>query len=637
MKEAASEQEKEERLRLYYVAMTRAIDRLIVSGAIDPARSGRSRDADRLGARPPRGARHGRRGRRDSRSSSSATRRGSFSPSNRFAPEVDGDSRAEPRSTPTSCSSRSSTSSRRAALVSGSSCQPLVEIPCRPLHDVRRLSYSALALFERCSYRYYAERVLGLPPRAHTARTASVARARRDRDRRRRASAARARAARRARRARARGARARPCASGTRRCPQEELERIAEIVDAYCRSDLARRVAGLHGARPERPFTFEHDGVVIRGRLDVLLARRLTSASSSTTSRTRSRAGRRPRSSRPSTRSSDSSTRSCAFAPEREDVEVAYQFLERPDDVVSTTFTVADVPALEAELSAAIATHPRGRVSPDPERVRVLGLPGARPRLRRAAARAARGNVASCASRRSATSTATCRRSRRCSPRSTGRESTRSSSPATRLHGPWPAEVVDLLVERERALSCAGNADREVLERSERYGQLAPWSADRLGERRLAVVRELAADGRARGRRARRRCSSATRRPTSDDPIYTRITPGRRSSSSIFESVAANVVVCGHTHMQYDRTLVDGLRVVNPGSVGMPYEGAPRRVLGAARPGRRVPTHGLRRRGRVAAIEVHRCSGGRAHARAAPRSAGSGRDDASTSSRIRGA
>jgi ATP-dependent nuclease, subunit B len=31
-----------------------------------------------------------------------------------------------------------------------------------PLHRVRRLSYSALALFERCSYRYYAERVAGL-------------------------------------------------------------------------------------------------------------------------------------------------------------------------------------------------------------------------------------------------------------------------------------------------------------------------------------------------------------------------------------------------------------------------------------------------------------------------------------------
>src|SRR5262245_51850060 len=39
VRQAAGDQEREERLRLYYVAMTRAIDRLIVSGAIDPERT----------------------------------------------------------------------------------------------------------------------------------------------------------------------------------------------------------------------------------------------------------------------------------------------------------------------------------------------------------------------------------------------------------------------------------------------------------------------------------------------------------------------------------------------------------------------------------------------------------------------
>src|SRR5438105_736590 len=42
--------------------------------------------------------------------------------------------------------------------------QPLSEVPPPPLHRVRRLSFSALALFERCSYRYYAERVAGMRP-----------------------------------------------------------------------------------------------------------------------------------------------------------------------------------------------------------------------------------------------------------------------------------------------------------------------------------------------------------------------------------------------------------------------------------------------------------------------------------------
>jgi len=33
-------------------------------------------------------------------------------------------------------------------------------------------------------------------------------------------------------------------------------------------------------------------------------------------------------------------------------------------------------------------------------------------------------------------------------------------------------------------------------------------------------------------------------------------------------------VVCGHTHMQFERT-VGGVRVINAGSVGMPYEEEP--------------------------------------------------------------
>jgi hypothetical protein len=34
------------------------------------------------------------------------------------------------------------------------------------------------------------------------------------------------------------------------------------------------------------------------------------------------------------------------------------------------------------------------------------------------------------------------------------------------------------------------------------------------------------------------------------------------------------VVVCGHTHTQFERTIA-GKRVINSGSVGMPYEDAP--------------------------------------------------------------
>ena len=57
--------------------------------------------------------------------------------------------------------------------------------------------------------------------------------------------------------------------------------------------------------------------------------------------------------------------------------------------------------------------------------------------------------------------------------------------------------------------------------------------------------------------------------PRSDTEIFTRLTPEDRLGP-IFEGLDASLVVCGHTHMQFDRT-IGGVRVVNAGSVGMPF------------------------------------------------------------------
>ncbi len=146
---------------------------------------------------------------------------------------------------------------------------PIQALPEPPLHDVRRLSYSALALFERCSYRYYAERVAGMRPADAHGTVAGQ-----------------------------RGLAATEVGDAVHRLlelvdlqapaapdveqvrawypavTEEELARIAGFVASYCGSDLAQRIAGLGqspaGARPERPFAFEHDGVLLHGRLDVL-------------------------------------------------------------------------------------------------------------------------------------------------------------------------------------------------------------------------------------------------------------------------------------------------------------------------------------------------------------------------------
>lgn len=57
--------------------------------------------------------------------------------------------------------------------------------------------------------------------------------------------------------------------------------------------------------------------------------------------------------------------------------------------------------------------------------------------------------------------------------------------------------------------------------------------------------------------------------PRDENEIFTRRTSEERLAP-IFQKVSASVVVCGHTHMQFDRT-VGGVRVINAGSVGMPF------------------------------------------------------------------
>ena len=61
--------------------------------------------------------------------------------------------------------------------------------------------------------------------------------------------------------------------------------------------------------------------------------------------------------------------------------------------------------------------------------------------------------------------------------------------------------------------------------------------------------------------------------PRNDVDIFTVDTPEERIAF-LFEDVDADVVVCGHTHMQFDRRIA-GRRVVNSGSVGRPIEDEP--------------------------------------------------------------
>jgi putative phosphoesterase len=61
--------------------------------------------------------------------------------------------------------------------------------------------------------------------------------------------------------------------------------------------------------------------------------------------------------------------------------------------------------------------------------------------------------------------------------------------------------------------------------------------------------------------------------PRSDEEILTRITSEERLDR-LLRGVEERVVVCGHTHVQFDRAAAD-VRLVNAGSVGLPYEERP--------------------------------------------------------------
>ena len=187
---------------------------------------------------------------------------------------------------------------------------PIQALPEPPLHDVRRLSYSALALFERCSYRYYAERVAGMRRGARARDRRGADGPRRDRGRRRGAPAAGAR-----RPVGAGGARRRAGASvvsgrdgrgaGADRRVRRQLLRLgAGAADRGARRRPARAAVRVRARRraPARPARRPP-------------RRRGRGRSCSTTRRTRSPRGRPRRSSRPTTACSGSSTRSRASAP----------------------------------------------------------------------------------------------------------------------------------------------------------------------------------------------------------------------------------------------------------------------------------------------------------------------------------
>jgi putative phosphoesterase len=136
--------------------------------------------------------------------------------------------------------------------------------------------------------------------------------------------------------------------------------------------------------------------------------------------------------------------------------------------------------------------------------------------------------------------------------------------------GPHPSETLELLRSLgDRALWLRGNADREL---TPGEPGLAPPEAiepvrAKLTDEQIAFLYALPPTVQID------RVLFCHATPRNDVDVFTELTPDERIAS-LFADVDADVVVCGHTHMQFERTIA-GKRVINSGSVGMPYENLP--------------------------------------------------------------
>ncbi|GAA0798670.1 metallophosphoesterase family protein [Spirilliplanes yamanashiensis] len=128
--------------------------------------------------------------------------------------------------------------------------------------------------------------------------------------------------------------------------------------------------------------------------------------------------------------------------------------------------------------------------------------------------------------------------------------------------GPMPAETLDRLAALgDRAVWVHGNGERELVAASDAgTGGLSRRHRDLLAGLPLTVTLDVDGLGPVLF------CHATPRR---DDEVVLVDSPPARWAAAL-AGVTAPTVVCGHTHMPFDR-LAAGRRVVNPGSVGMAY------------------------------------------------------------------
>jgi diadenosine tetraphosphatase ApaH/serine/threonine PP2A family protein phosphatase len=134
--------------------------------------------------------------------------------------------------------------------------------------------------------------------------------------------------------------------------------------------------------------------------------------------------------------------------------------------------------------------------------------------------------------------------------------------------GAWPRETVERLRELPHATWIRGNADRWLVDRHD-----APAPIDEIAERTAELLGEALVD----------ELSGLPETATIGRTLFCHASPGSdmqtffpepgEHDAELLRGVESERVVCGHIHVAFRRTGPGGIELVNPGSVGMPWDG----------------------------------------------------------------
>lgn len=138
------------------------------------------------------------------------------------------------------------------------------------------------------------------------------------------------------------------------------------------------------------------------------------------------------------------------------------------------------------------------------------------------------------------------------------------------LFGAWPTETVALLRELD-AVWIRGNGERWTATPDE-APEVARGAAEKCAEMLGGeLVRDLAALPETYTEGETLFCHGS---PKSD--VRSFLPDPGDDESELLEGVHHGCLVFGHTHLAFARESEGGIRLVNPGSVGMPFDGDPR-------------------------------------------------------------